>query len=60
MEEWREVFWLSAVILIFTNMVYLQFGSGNVQPWNEYARRRNQATDNSIENIESSIILKPL
>lgn len=59
MEEWRNVFWLSAGILIFTNLLFLQFGSGNIQPWNECAKRKNKTTDINNENIESSI-LKPL
>lgn len=58
MEEWRDVFWLSAAILITTNLVFLQFGSGNVQPWNENANQQYKSTDLDSENNIS--ILKPL
>jgi len=58
MEEWRDVFWLSAAILIATNLVFLQFGSGNVQPWNEKANEQYKNTDINSENNMS--ILKPL
>lgn len=59
MEEWRDVFWLSAAILIATNLLFLQFGSGDVQPWNEKANQQYKTTDKTNENgVES--ILKPL
>lgn len=59
MEEWRNVFWLSAIILMSTNLVFLQFGSGDVQPWNEKAKRKYKGTEMVNEsNVES--ILKPL
>lgn len=59
MEEWRDVFWLSAAILIATNLIFLQFGSGNVQPWNEIASKHYKSDDNNDENMTSTI-LKPL
>jgi hypothetical protein len=59
MEEWRNVFWLSAIILIGTNLVYLKYGSGKVQPWNEKAKIQYKSTEiNNENNVES--ILKPL
>lgn len=59
MEEWRDVFWLSAAILIATNLIFLKFGSGNIQPWNDITNRQYKCSDNSNENMESTI-LKPL
>ncbi|CAB0019958.1 unnamed protein product, partial [Nesidiocoris tenuis] len=35
MLEWRLVFWISVIVLMSTNVVYLIFGSAKVQPWNE-------------------------
>ncbi|XKL69543.1 hypothetical protein PGB90_007312 [Kerria lacca] len=35
--EWRNVFWISFYMLIVTNVIFLIFGSGEVQPWNEIA-----------------------
>jgi hypothetical protein len=59
MEEWRDVFWLSAAILIATNLLFLQYGSGNVQPWNEKPNRQYKSSDINNENNTASI-LKPL
>lgn len=59
MEEWRDVFWLSAAILIATNLLFLQFGSGDVQPWNEIANQQYKTTDKNNENNVDSA-LKPL
>lgn len=59
MEEWRNVFWLSAVMLISTNLVFLQFGSGKMQPWNEIPKKQYKSTEiNNESNVESA--LKPL
>lgn len=33
--EWRLVFWISFSVIILTNIVYIIFGSGEVQPWND-------------------------
>lgn len=59
MEEWRDVFWLSAAILIATNLVFLQFGSGNVQPWDTYTEQYKSTEICNENNIVSSV-LKPL
>lgn len=59
MEEWRDVFWLSAAILIATNLLFLQYGSGNVQPWNEKPNCQYESSDINNENNTTSI-LKPL
>ncbi|XP_008180303.1 sialin [Acyrthosiphon pisum] len=34
-DEWRIVFTLGAVILFFSSIFYIIFGSAEVQPWNE-------------------------
>ncbi|XP_015367786.1 PREDICTED: sialin-like [Diuraphis noxia] len=34
-DEWRVVFTLGAVILFFSSIFYIIFGSAEVQPWNE-------------------------
>lgn len=57
MEEWRDVFWLSAAILIATNLLFLQYGSGDVQPWNEQIQFQ-ETVPNTENNVDS--MLKPL
>uniref|UniRef100_A0A1B6D0T1 Major facilitator superfamily (MFS) profile domain-containing protein n=1 Tax=Clastoptera arizonana TaxID=38151 RepID=A0A1B6D0T1_9HEMI len=32
--EWRLVFWIAVIVLVFTNIIYLFIGSAEVQPWN--------------------------
>ncbi|XP_055545171.1 sialin-like [Wyeomyia smithii] len=34
-EEWRFVFWLSFWILNITNIIFVLFASGKIQPWND-------------------------
>lgn len=33
-EEWRNVFYLSACVMMMFSVPYLFFGSGELQPWN--------------------------
>ncbi|XP_075224625.1 putative inorganic phosphate cotransporter isoform X2 [Lycorma delicatula] len=33
--QWRMVFWISVLVLIFTNLFYLLTGSAEEQPWND-------------------------
>lgn len=33
--EWRIVFWITFGVLFVTNVIFLLFGSGKVQKWND-------------------------
>lgn len=33
--EWRLVFWVMFAVLVLSNFVFIFWGSGEVQPWNE-------------------------
>ncbi|XP_050533315.1 putative inorganic phosphate cotransporter [Daktulosphaira vitifoliae] len=57
LEEWRSVFWLSAAILVITNVVFIELGSAKVQPWNE-TKKRKYDEENDFKNFTP--ILKPL
>lgn len=35
LQEWRLVFWVMCVVLILSNFVFIFWGSGEVQSWNE-------------------------
>ncbi|XP_058451457.1 putative inorganic phosphate cotransporter [Malaya genurostris] len=34
-EEWRNVFWLAFWVLNVTNVIFIAFASGEIQPWND-------------------------
>lgn len=34
LEEWRIVFWISFAVFHVTNLAYVMWASGEVQPWN--------------------------
>lgn len=40
MEEWRPVFWISAIIFFSSTILFWIFGSGEVQSWNESLGRQ--------------------
>lgn len=48
-EEWQKIFYVGAGIFVFTNIIFLLFGSGNVQKWNEIADE--PATPDEISKI---------
>lgn len=35
MLEWRLVFWISAGVVLVTNVLYCFLGTATVQPWND-------------------------
>ncbi|KAJ8668265.1 hypothetical protein QAD02_009928 [Eretmocerus hayati] len=41
MSEWREVFWMTFIILFLTNIIYIIFGSGDLQKWNDPTYLKN-------------------
>lgn len=42
LSEWQLVFWIMFVILILVNLIYLIWGSGKVQKWNDPAFEREK------------------
>jgi hypothetical protein len=53
--EWRIVFWLVAIMLVGTNFVYVGFGSGNQQKWNEPIRRVNEVENPNFNGNDEQI-----
>ena len=45
--EWRTVFWIAFVVFNVTNLVYIFYASGNVQPWNT-PHLMNKSTDDAF------------
>ncbi|XP_046660055.1 putative inorganic phosphate cotransporter isoform X3 [Homalodisca vitripennis] len=48
LREWRVVFWIMFAVLFFSNCVFVWFGSGEVQPWND-TRKRKTSPQNGKE-----------
>ncbi|KAF4521621.1 hypothetical protein B566_EDAN006663 [Ephemera danica] len=42
MASWRMVFLVSAVINVLGALIYVAFGSGEVQPWNDPPPRKSK------------------
>lgn len=55
-KEWRVVFWIMVVVLIGTNIVYVLFGSGDQQDWNEPNNEDPKATE--PKNVEKESVTK--
>ncbi|XP_014220844.1 putative inorganic phosphate cotransporter isoform X1 [Trichogramma pretiosum] len=39
--EWRMVFWIVFIVFLVTNLVFVLFASGEIQPWNNPDYRNN-------------------
>lgn len=52
-EEWSIIFIIAGVAYIIPAIVFILFGSGNVQSWNEN-KSASQENVESIENAESA------
>ena len=47
LNEWRIVFWIVFVVFNVTNIVYIIWASGEIQPWNEGALIK-KSNDNDL------------
>ncbi|XP_014217729.1 sialin-like, partial [Copidosoma floridanum] len=45
LSEWRVVFWIIFAVLMVTNVFYLIFASGEVQPWNDPQLAEDEKND---------------
>ncbi|XP_030754320.1 putative inorganic phosphate cotransporter [Sitophilus oryzae] len=52
LKQWRLVFWITFGVFAVTNLIYLIFGTGNVQKWNdpEYNKNKKDGKEQKIEN----------
>ncbi|KOC64622.1 Putative inorganic phosphate cotransporter [Habropoda laboriosa] len=53
--EWRNIFFLSAIICFVGNLIFIVFGTSKIQPWNDPVNERkgitmNSVTESSVEN----------
>ncbi|GBN69004.1 hypothetical protein AVEN_227186-1, partial [Araneus ventricosus] len=58
LSEWQTVFWLNLLVLGNSGLVYLLFGSAEVQPWN-YPVPRHSTEATNEERRHSDRSLKP-
>ncbi|XP_054282826.1 putative inorganic phosphate cotransporter isoform X2 [Macrosteles quadrilineatus] len=42
LREWRVVFWIMFAVLFFSNCVFVWWGSGEVQPWNDPKKEKQR------------------
>ncbi|XP_074027598.1 putative inorganic phosphate cotransporter isoform X2 [Leptinotarsa decemlineata] len=55
-EQWKYVFYLTAVIYTFSTVIYLIFGSGKVQTWNDEIQKRK----NSVCTVQEDEVLNTM
>ncbi|KAL1129024.1 hypothetical protein AAG570_013556 [Ranatra chinensis] len=54
LHEWRLVFWIAFGWLVITNIVYIIYGTAQLQPWNDPKVEGNKIDTNSSNGDEKS------
>ncbi|KAL1497229.1 hypothetical protein ABEB36_008224 [Hypothenemus hampei] len=52
LKQWRLVFWITFGVFTVTNLVYLMFGTGNEQVWNNPEFKTKNTLKNGTSNLE--------
>lgn len=53
--QWRLVFWIAFVVFNVTNVVYIIWASGEIQPWNDgYLVKKSTDTASTSEDDYNS------
>lgn len=54
-EQWKWVFWILVGIYLFAGVVYLLFGTGELQSWNQVPESIEEGPENvPLKNVEKS------
>ncbi|XP_059058450.1 putative inorganic phosphate cotransporter [Achroia grisella] len=54
-KEWHKVFYLASIIYVISNIVFLIFGSAEVQTWNDPKSENKNTTEEAFGNVEKVI-----
>jgi len=54
-EEWRIMFWISAVVFISATILFWLFGSGEIQPWNDATHIKVSTIDDEEKQINETM-----
>lgn len=54
MEEWRIMFWISAVVFISATILFWLFGSAEIQPWNDSSHIKVPTSDEEKQINETT------
>lgn len=47
--QWRNIFFLSAIIYIVGNLIFVLFGTSKIQPWNDPQKKIQETSLNTVE-----------
>nr|XP_012143479.1 PREDICTED: putative inorganic phosphate cotransporter isoform X1 [Megachile rotundata] len=47
--QWRNIFFLSAIIYIVGNLIFVLFGTSQIQPWNDPQKKIQETSLNNVE-----------
>lgn len=49
MSQWKSIFFLSAIIYIVGNLLFILFGTSTIQPWNDPQNKIKSSASNTVD-----------
>lgn len=54
MEQWKNVFLISAAMYVVSGVIFIVFGSGKVQSWNEVKKKAESTESTGTADISAT------
>ncbi|KAK0175029.1 hypothetical protein PV327_008814 [Microctonus hyperodae] len=58
LEEWRWMFWITAIVFFSATVLFWIFGSASIQPWNDYGQQTKVETVTDEEKQMNDVPVK--
>lgn len=55
MEEWRIMFWISAIVFTSATILFWLFGSAEIQPWNDSTHTKVPTVSEEEKQINNTM-----
>lgn len=62
LSEWRLIHWIICIVFVVTNLVFIIFGSGELQDWNDpsFERKTKKETPKQSKEAEELLMLEKI
>lgn len=53
LQEWHTIFWIGASVYIASGIIFIVFGTGETQPWNNAEKEEERKDEKGLEGVEN-------
>lgn len=53
-EQWKYIFWIGGLFYIIPALIFMIFGSGEIQPWNNPDESKKLKDSEKVESVEKT------